>query len=211
MRNLRTIDITLSAMFVALMAIGANIAAYVSFFNVPISMQPFFAILAGILLGSRLGAISMTVYALVGLAGAPIFAKFDHGIGAFVGAGGISGGFILSFIATAFIAGLIVEKSKNRNLLTYLVASFAGLAVLYVIGVTYFYFGWNAWMAGKVELADGSGFYGGITYITAWKFMTLFIIKDAIFTVIGALMAPRLYNALKNTSAFQKLHNNKAA
>ncbi len=72
-------------MFVALMAIGANIVSWAPFLQVagiPLSMQPFFAILAGLLLGSRLGALSMTVYMLVGVAGAPIFANFKAGFGA---------------------------------------------------------------------------------------------------------------------------------
>ncbi len=66
MRRLHVLDLALAAMFVALMAIGANIVSWAPFLQVagiPLSMQPFFAILAGLLLGSRLGALSMTVYA----------------------------------------------------------------------------------------------------------------------------------------------------
>ena len=75
MRRFHVLDLALAAMFVALMAIGANIVSWAPFLQVagiPLSMQPFFAILAGLLLGSRLGALSMTVYMLVGAAGAPI-------------------------------------------------------------------------------------------------------------------------------------------
>ena len=60
--KLRTTEITLAGMFVALMAIGANITSIVPFMvigGVPITLQTFFAILAGVVLGSRLGAISM--------------------------------------------------------------------------------------------------------------------------------------------------------
>ena len=74
--GLRTIDLTLAGMFVALMAVGANITSFVPFLvigGVPITLQTFFAILAGAILGSRLGAITMAVYAFVGLAGAPVF------------------------------------------------------------------------------------------------------------------------------------------
>jgi biotin transport system substrate-specific component len=209
MKTLRPIDITLAAMFVALMAIGANLTSYLTLFNVPITMQPFFAILAGILLGSRLGAISMIVYALVGLAGAPVFAKLGQGVGSFIGAGGITGGFIISFIAAAFVAGLIVEKSPVRNLGTYLVASFVGLALIYIIGTTYLYFGFNAWIAGQ-SFDGGKTVNQAISYNTAWQWMKYFLIKDAIFTVIGAVISPRLYNALKGTSAYQKLHNKAA-
>ncbi|KAF0821696.1 hypothetical protein ABE29_06425 [Cytobacillus firmus] len=68
--GLRTIDLTLAGMFVALMAVGANITSFVPFLvigGVPITLQTFFAILAGAILGSRLGAITMAVYVFAGL------------------------------------------------------------------------------------------------------------------------------------------------
>jgi biotin transport system substrate-specific component len=198
MKKFRTIEITLAAMFVALMAIGANVTSYISISEVPLSMQPFFAILAGLLLGSRLGAISMIAYALVGIAGAPVFAKFGSGIGSFVGAGGLTGGYILSFIAVAFVAGLIVEKSQSRSLATFMIAAFAGIILNYVIGTTYFVYAFNAWI-------------GEMSHSAAWKIMIPFAVKDVIFTVIAALIAPRLYNALKNTSAYQHLQNKDVA
>ena len=67
-----------SGMFAALMMIGANITAFLPFLvvgGVPITLQTFFAILAGLILGSRRGALAMTVYMFIGLAGAPVFAK----------------------------------------------------------------------------------------------------------------------------------------
>ena len=62
--KLRTTDLTAAAMFVALMAVGANITSIAPFMvvgGVPITLQTFFAILAGVVLGSRLGAIAMMV------------------------------------------------------------------------------------------------------------------------------------------------------
>lgn len=113
-RKLSTYDITLVGMFAALMAVGANITSWAPFLqiaNVPLSMQPFFCILAGLLLGSRLGALSMTTYALIGIAGAPVFAQFHGGIGVIFGS---TGGFILSYIVTAFVVGKILELSKEK-------------------------------------------------------------------------------------------------
>ncbi len=84
MRRFHVLDLALAAMFVALMAIGANIVSWAPFLQVagvPLSMQPFFAILAGLLLGSRLGALSMTVYMLVGVAAhqSSLTSKLDSG------------------------------------------------------------------------------------------------------------------------------------
>ena len=66
-------DLTLMALFAALTAVGAFITIPVP--PVPFSLQIFFAILAGALLGSRRGAISVGVYVLLGLCGLPVFTK----------------------------------------------------------------------------------------------------------------------------------------
>ncbi len=116
MRRFHVLDLALAAMFVALMAIGANIVSWAPFLQVagiPLSMQPFFAILAGLLLGSRLGALSMTVYMLVGVAGAPIFANFKAGFGALLDP---TGGFIIAFIIVAYVSGKLVEQKRTTDI-----------------------------------------------------------------------------------------------
>ncbi|OWW09573.1 BioY family transporter, partial [Bacillus sp. MB353a] len=60
MRRFHALDIALAAMFVALMAICANIVSWAPCLQVagsPLSMQPFIAILEGLLFGSRLCAL----------------------------------------------------------------------------------------------------------------------------------------------------------
>ena len=76
--RLRPIEMTLASMFVVLMAIGANITTLIPGLvvgGVPITLQTFFAILAGMVLGGRLGALAITVYAFMGLVGIPVFAS----------------------------------------------------------------------------------------------------------------------------------------
>ncbi|WP_223701472.1 biotin transporter BioY [Sutcliffiella deserti] len=194
-RSFKTIEITYAAMFVALMAIGANITSWLPFLEVagiPLSMGPFFCVLAGILLGSRLGAMSMFVYLLVGIAGAPVFAQFSSGMGAVLGS---SGGFILSYIVTAFVVGLIVEKQAKPGLATFMTASFAGIILIYFIGTTYMYF-----IVNYVVEAD-------MTYLAAWKIMAWFSVKDIVFTVLCAMIAPRLYNALNKSTKISTINS----
>src|SRR3954449_1171638 len=112
-RGFKTIDLTLAGMFVALMAIGANITTFVPFLvvgGVPITLQTFFAILAGLVLGSRLGVITTSVYAFIGLVGIPVFAQFGAGLGHLFKP---TFGFILSYILVAYIVGKMVEKKKK--------------------------------------------------------------------------------------------------
>ncbi|MCA1031649.1 biotin transporter BioY [Bacillus timonensis] len=192
------IDISYVGMFAALMAIGANITSWAPFLQVagvPLSMGPFIAILAGLLLGSRLGAISMLVYMLVGIAGAPVFAQFKSGFAVITGG---TGGFILSYIATAFIAGLIVERKAKPALSTFMLASFVGIFTIYFIGTNYMYLSLNFWL--EVEMA----------YATAWKVMTWFAVKDIAFTALGGFIAPRIYYALQKTSSY-RIQSNKAS
>ncbi|MGG2094788.1 biotin transporter BioY [Bacillus sp. S13(2024)] len=194
MNKLRASDLALAAMFVALMAIGANITSWAPFLQVagvPLSMQPFFAILAGLLLGSRIGALSMIVYALVGIAGAPIFAGFQAGFSTLLSP---TGGFIFAFIIVAYVTGKIVEQVKNPKFGTFATASAVGIILVYIIGTTYMYLAINNWVGGH------------ISYAAAWKIMMWFAVKDIAFTALGAMVAPRIYYAVRR-SAYQHSHS----
>ncbi|MGA9287204.1 MAG: biotin transporter BioY [Anaerobacillus sp.] len=187
MGKMKTIDLVYAGMFAALMAVGANIAQFLVVGGVPITLQTFFAILAGLLLGSRLGAISMTVYALVGFAGAPVFAQFTGGPGILFKP---TFGFILSYILVAYIAGKIVESKSKPTTRTFLIASFVGFILNYVLGTNYMYYAYKLW-------ADAPE---GFTYGMAWLWMVAPLPKDIILTVVAALISPRVYQAVSKTS-----------
>lgn len=129
----RTKDLVYCGMFTVLIAVGA-------FIKIPIPVVPFtlhflFTTMAGLLLGSRRGAISVGIYTLLGLVGLPIFSE----------GGGIwyvmkpSFGYILGFIVGTFVAGLIIEKSNKLTIPRYLLANFSGLAIVYAMGMVYYY------------------------------------------------------------------------
>lgn len=180
MKKIRTIDLTYGAVFVCLMAIGANIANWFPFLavpiggaSVPLSLQTFFAILAGLMLGRRLGSLSMIVYMLVGTAGVPVFANMQAGPMVLINP---TGGFILSFVFIAFFVGLIAELRNKPSIPLYSFAAMIGLIVNYTIGVTYMYIAMNTWL----ELS-------AISYSTAWASMIPFIIKDGALAIIAAI------------------------
>lgn len=189
----KTLDLTLASMFVGLMAIGANITSFVPFMvvgGVPITLQTFFAILAGLILGSRLGAISMTVYALVGLVGVPIFAKFGAGFSTIISP---TFGFILSFILTAYVVGKVVEK--NRSLSAFVIASLIGLVINYVFGTNWMYFAYKFWAAAPK----------GFTYEMAWLWMVAPLPKDIILAVFAGMMGHRLEKTVLSKGSFKNL------
>ena len=69
----RTRSMVYCALFTALIAVGAFIRIPVPV--VPFTLQYLFTMLAGLLLGAKRGAGSVTVYMLLGLAGLPIFTE----------------------------------------------------------------------------------------------------------------------------------------
>ncbi|WP_035512778.1 biotin transporter BioY [Halalkalibacillus halophilus] len=180
----RPIDLTLGSVFVVLLMIGANIAVWFPVLkityaggSVPLSLQTFFAILAGIILGKKLGTFSVLVYLLIGLAGVPVFAEMQSGPFAFISP---TGGFLLSFIAVAFVSGWIVEKSAEPTIKTYLVASFAGLLANYLIGTPY--------MVGSMNIVMEVP----MTMQTGFMVMLPFFIKDFVITMGAAILLPKL-------------------
>ena len=73
MRKTEIRNIVLIALFAALMIVGAYLKIPNPFFPVYFTFQTIFSILAGLLIGSRKGAMSMTLYMAMGLAGLPVF------------------------------------------------------------------------------------------------------------------------------------------
>lgn len=193
-KRLSTLDLTLAGMFVALMAVGANITSFVPFMvigGVPITLQTFFAILAGTILGSRLGAISMGVYAFVGLAGAPVFAKFGGGFATLLSP---TFGFIVSFIFTAYFAGRIIEKKKTLPF--YIFAALVGMTINYVFGTNWMYMAYKLWFTAPE----------GFTYKIAWLWMVVPLPKDIILAVFAGMMAHRLQHKVLSRSQFKKVN-----
>jgi biotin transport system substrate-specific component len=183
--GMSALSLVYSGMFAALMMIGANITAFAPFLTmggVPITLQTFFAILAGLILGSRLGAISMTVYMFVGLAGAPVFAKFSGGFGSIISP---TFGFIISFIFVAYVVGKIVEK--NGHLYSYIFAALVGCVINYLFGTNWMYFAYKLWAAAPDAFA----------YKIAWLWMVPPLPKDIFLSVLAGIFGHRMYKVLK--------------
>ncbi|MBB6450177.1 biotin transport system substrate-specific component [Geomicrobium halophilum] len=184
---MKSIDIMTIAMFVAMMAVAANITAifpFLVFAGIPLTFQPLIAILAGAVLGSRRGAVTMVVYTIVGLLGAPVFAQFHAGPAMLVRP---TFGFILSFIVAAYVVGKIIEKSHNPQLFTYIIASFIGLAFNYFIGTHWVYFAYVL----------GFNAPDQFTYGIVWLGMLPLLIKDIFFTIAAAVIAQKLPESVK--------------
>lgn len=181
----KTVDLVYCALFSTLMMIGANITSFAPFLvvgGVPITLQTFFAILAGLVLGGKKGAIACTVYMLIGLAGAPVFSKFTGGASSVLLP---TFGFIVTFILCAYIAGKIVERYKTK--LAYIVAALIAFVLNYVLGTTWMYVAYKFWASAPE----------GFTYGMAWLWMLPPMPKDIILAIFAGFFAYRIQKVLK--------------
>lgn len=190
---MRPIHLTVGALFICLMVIGANISVWFPILaipigggSIPLSLQSFFAILAGFFLGRRLGFITILVYIFIGIIGIPVFAGLKAGPMILLLP---TGGFILSFLAVAYIVGFLNERSKKGKLLTYTYISLLGLMVNYILGVSFMYFSMRFVL--NVE----------ITYFLAITSMIPFFIKDFSLSILAAIFMKRVYNFIPESLA----------
>ena len=132
------------SMFVAL---AAQVAIRLPFSPVPVTGQTLAVLLVGALLGSRRGAWSLLAYLLEGLAGLPVFAGGASGPAYALGP---TGGYLLGFVAAAFVVGWRAERGWDRRLGSTALAMVAGNVAIYACGL-----GWLALFVGRQALALG--------------------------------------------------------
>lgn len=114
------------AAFVLFTAVGAQLAAYLPWTPVPVTMQTLFVVLAGIALGPRDGAAAMLSYLALGAAGAPVFAGLTFGPAVLLGP---TGGYLVMFPAAAALAGAVSRSIAGRGG-TFLAALSGSAAIL---------------------------------------------------------------------------------
>jgi len=127
-RSLR--GLAYAALFGALTAVGAYIMIPLP--PVPITLQTLFVNLSGALLGGSLGALSQVVYILLGVIGLPVFAGGKSGIGVLFGP---TGGYLIGFVAGAWVIGKLTKLRPKSGLLWIMGSMATGIAVVYLIGL----------------------------------------------------------------------------
>ena len=99
---------------------------------VPITLQTFFVILAGAILGKKLGALSQAGYLVLGLIGLPIFTGAGTGL---LYLAGPTGGYLIGFIISAFLVGRLIDIRERAG---WKLGVFAiGLMTIYLCGISW--------------------------------------------------------------------------
>jgi biotin transport system substrate-specific component len=115
-------------------ALAAQVAIPLPFTPVPITAQTFAVLLTGMLLGSRLGALTLLTYLVEGLLGLPVFSGGRAGPAHLLGP---TGGYLVGFVAAAYVAGLLAERGWDRRAWTTALAMAIGNLVIYAVGVSW--------------------------------------------------------------------------
>ena len=163
------------ALFVALIAAGAFIKIPVPL--VPFTLQFLFTMLAGLLLGGKLGALAVCVYIVLGLAGLPIFAQ-GGGLGYVFQP---SFGYIIGFAVGTLVTGSIANRVETPGYRRLLSANFLGLGVVYLFGMAYYYLMSNLYLDNPI----------GLWPLFLYCFL-LAVPGDILLCVVGAVLGRRL-------------------
>ncbi|KAF1085785.1 Biotin transporter BioY [Sporotomaculum syntrophicum] len=150
MNKLTPREMILVAMFASLAVVAALLFRFLGGMIVPFSLLPFVALLAGGLLGARLGALSMGIYVLMGLLGMPVFEKPPFGGPAYILSPTF--GFLLGFVLAAFVTGLILQGQRDAGPLRLSLSMLAGVAMIWVVGLPYLYVILNYYMGKSFDL-----------------------------------------------------------
>jgi len=126
-------ELILCALFIALITIG-------TFIKIPLggdyfTLQFLFTLLAGLILGARLGMFAVASYVIIGLLGVPVFAS-GGGLGYIIQP---TFGYLLGFILQAYFCGKFSRKLQQINFSSVLGVNTVGMLIVYAIGVTWFY------------------------------------------------------------------------
>jgi len=192
-RPLSTHELSIAALFSALLAASAFVTIPVG--PVPFTLQVFVVLLAGIVLGPRLGPLSVLGYLMLGLI-APVY---SNGVSGLAGLFGPTGGYLWGFLATTWLTGLIARPPGSHRaaaapdieslqpppntlpstniprLPRLLLAGAFGLAPMYTLG--------TVWLGLQLELEAKAAVAAGITP---------FLACDLLKAVMAALAARAL-------------------
>jgi biotin transport system substrate-specific component len=148
---------------VGLTGASSQLSVTVPWTAVPFTMQPVAVLLAGAVLGARLGLLSQVLYLCLGVTGAAMFALSPVLAPGFARLLGPTGGFLMAFPLAAFATGWLAERGWTRTYAGALASMAAGLVVLYAGGAS-----WLALVAGPASLG------------ALWAFAVSDVVKAAV-------------------------------
>lgn len=129
--TVNTRQLTLGALLAALLAASAWITIPAG--AVPITLQVFVVLLAGLVLSPVRAVVAVGIYVLLGAAGIPVFSGAQGGVGILVGP---TGGYLIGFLIAAFLVSVVRALLVDRApaVVTDGAAVAVGILVIYLLG-----------------------------------------------------------------------------
>ena len=158
--------------FACFTGMGAYVKFYLPFTPVPLTLQVFFVLLSGVVLGKWYGGLSQTIYVGLGAIGIPWFTTQSALIG-------VTGGYLLGFIFAAEMIGRFTDKNiQLRNFQGMLVLMFLAVGIIYAFGALQF------------SLIMGTNFYETMT-LAVLPFIVGDVLKAGVAATIGCAITPK--------------------
>jgi biotin transport system substrate-specific component len=160
--------------FTIFTSLGAFVRIPLPFSPVPITLQTFFVLLAGLILGGNLGLTSQLFYITLGASGLSIFTNAGSGLYYLLGP---TGGYLFGFILVSFFIGRLSKKINNNFILFSLITA-ASMMILICGGV---------WLMLLFKISFSKAFFLGIL-----PFIPGDIIKSLLAYLIYRKIKPRI-------------------
>ena len=125
----KALFVTGGTLFIALLA---QIAVPIPGSPVPITGQTLGVLLVGASYGSTLGFSTLITYLLVGIAGAPVFAKASSGIASLTGP---TGGYLIGMLVASILVGALAGRKWDQKVRSALPAMLLGDAAIFFFGL----------------------------------------------------------------------------
>lgn len=167
--------LTMAALVASLLAASAWVSIPIG--AVPLTLQVFIVLLAGLLLRPGAATTAVGVYVLMGAAGLPVFSGGRGGIGVLAGP---TGGYLIGFVAAAAVVSIIrlALERTTRPLVRDAIASALGILTIYAVG----------WV--QLSLATGMGWAASFAAGVA-----PFVVVDAAKAVVAVGVAGSIRRA----------------
>lgn len=169
--------------FAALTGLAAQVRVPLPFTPVPITLQTFAVLLAGIALGGRVGGLSQALYVAIGLGGVPWFTGGGAGPSHLLGP---TGGYLVGFVAAAAVVGYLTDRFAAARELPALLGLLvvANFVVIYGFGLPWLYVWLSAVNGQAVSLAQ-------LLTMGLLPFVPGDVVKLLAATAVGRALAPR--------------------
>ncbi len=166
----------LAASFAVLTGWTSYLELHLPWSPVPVTLQTFWVLLTGVLLGKRYGPLSQLMYVGAGVGGLPFYAGGAAGLGVLTG---FTGGYLLGFVLAAALVGWLTDTFLEAR-------SFRALLGIMLVGEVIILGLGALWLGVVLDLSVADALVKG-----ALVFVPGDIVKAAAAAGLAASVVPR--------------------